>query len=88
MAYLVELSKAAKKDLKKIESEARIRIEKFILKLQEMVDPTLAGEPLKGTKNHLWRYRVGDYRLLCTIEKEILTIAVIRIGHRKDIYKK
>jgi mRNA interferase RelE/StbE len=53
-----------------------------------VADPTLLGQPLKGTKSHLWRYRVGDYRVICEIDKEIITVFVIRIGHRKDVYKK
>lgn len=51
-------------------------------------NPRASGRPLKGELGVFWRYRVGDYRLLCEIQDEALTILVALIGHRKEIYDK
>jgi len=45
------------------------------------------GKPLHGDKGGLWRYRVGDYRLICDIQDERITVLAIRVGHRKDVYR-
>jgi mRNA interferase RelE/StbE len=47
----------------------------------------MQGEPLKENMAGLWRYRVGDYRLICEIQNDVLQVLVINIGHRKDVYK-
>lgn len=49
-------------------------------------NPYQFGKPLKGNKLGLWRYRVGDYRILCQIEENRLVVLVVAVGHRKDIY--
>ncbi|MBI4829843.1 MAG: type II toxin-antitoxin system RelE/ParE family toxin, partial [Nitrospinae bacterium] len=51
-------------------------------------DPRHHGEPLKGSRfDRLWRYRVGDYRVICQIRDAALVILVVRIGHRKQVYR-
>lgn len=50
-------------------------------------NPRLWGKSLTGSLNEKWRYRVGDYRILCVIKDHIVTIEVVSIGHRKEIYK-
>ncbi len=50
-------------------------------------NPRQWGKPLDGDKVGLWRYRVGDYRLICDIQDERITVLVIRVGHRKDVYR-
>lgn len=50
-------------------------------------DPRAFVKALKGDKKEMWRYRIGDYRVLANIEDENLTIIAIEIGHRRDIYK-
>ncbi|MDK2897766.1 MAG: mRNA interferase RelE/StbE [Candidatus Atribacteria bacterium] len=51
-------------------------------------DPLKLGKPLKGQLKNLYRYRVGNYRVVYAIEKEEITILVVRIGKRDEIYKK
>ena len=51
-------------------------------------NPRASGRPLKGELGIFWRYRIGDYRLLCEIQDEELTILVALIGHRTEIYDK
>jgi mRNA interferase RelE/StbE len=46
------------------------------------------GKPLNGKLGTFWRYRVGDYRLICSIEDEKVTIVVVPIGHRREVYRK
>lgn len=49
-------------------------------------DPRRFGKALKGNLRGLWRYRVGNFRIICRIEDEVLSVLVITIGHRRDIY--
>ena len=55
--------------------------------LEEVDEPRVFGKPLTGTLKGLWRYRIGDYRLLVEIRDTVLIIRFVSIGHRKDIYK-
>jgi mRNA interferase RelE/StbE len=56
--------------------------------LPRLDDPRSLGVALKGEElGDLWRYRVGDYRILCRIEDERVTVLVLRFGHRRDVYK-
>ncbi len=85
--WKVEWDSKALKEAKKLSSDARKQIihylENRVLKSQ---NPYQYGKPLKGNKAGIWRYRVGDYRILCSIEDENLIILVIAVGHRKNIY--
>ncbi len=51
-----------------------------------MHDPRTLGKPLKGRFSELWRYRVGDYRVVCELRDELLVVLVVRIGHRRGVY--
>ena len=74
-------------DAKKLDKSVRKRIVNY-LEERVLVDenPYKVGKPLKGNKSGLWRYRVGDYRILCQIEENRLVVLVVAVGHRKDIY--
>jgi mRNA interferase RelE/StbE len=89
LAWTVKLSDDAKRDLQKLDKPLQKRITSFLLdRLQTSDDnPRLTGKALQGKLSGLWRYRVGDFRLLCRIEDNELIILVIEIGHRKEIYK-
>lgn len=77
----------AKKQISKLDKKAQKQIHAYIQKRIEQADnPRLFGDALTGNLSGLWRYRVGNYRIICEIEDEKLTILVIKIGHRKDIY--
>lgn len=82
----VVFTRSALKQLKKIDITNQKKIKQFILDIQELNDPRLKGEALKGKLSNYWRYRVGDYRLICDINDSEIIITVVRIGHRKDIY--
>lgn len=88
MNYKVEFSEQGKRDLKKLD----IIIQKIILKwikknLLECENPRIHGKALIGNLKGYWRYRVGNYRILCDIQDEKITILVLEVGHRKEIYK-
>jgi len=88
LAWTVRLSDDAKRDLQKLDKTLQKRITSFLLdRLQTTDNPCLTGKALQGRFSGLWRYRVGDFRLLCRIENNELIILVIEIGHRKEIYK-
>ncbi len=56
-------------------------------RLQPASNPRQWGKPLHGDKGGLWRYRVEDYRLICDIQEETITVLVLRVGHRKNVYR-
>jgi mRNA interferase RelE/StbE len=53
----------------------------------KLADPRTLGKALTGELRHLWRYRVGDYRIICDIRDDKLLILVVIIGHRKSVYR-
>jgi len=89
MAYRVEISADARKQLKKLDAATRERLIRFMLeRLARLEDPRSIGTALKGERyGELWRYRVGDYRIICRIEDKAVVILVVRIGHRREVYK-
>ena len=89
MGYKVEVLPDAEKSLKKIAKPIRKRIFKFLDEfLPSLDDPRSIGEPLKGKLGEYWKYRRGDFRSICKIEDQKLLILVVRVGDRKEIYRK
>ncbi|MGB5635448.1 MAG: type II toxin-antitoxin system RelE/ParE family toxin [Waterburya sp.] len=85
--WKIEWDSKALKEAKKLDRNARKKIVEYLEKrVLASQDPYQLGKPLKGNKAGIWRYRVGDYRILCQIEDEVLIVLVIAVGHRKDIY--
>ncbi len=82
----VVFTRSALKQFKKIDITNQKKIKQFILDIQELNEPRSKGKALKGKLSNYWRYRVGDYRLICDINDSEIIITVVRIGHRKDIY--
>ena len=89
MAYRIEISEDADKQLKKLDSKVRERLFRFLFeRVGTLENPRSIGEALKGEKlGELWRYRVSDYRLITRIEDDTVVILVLRVGHRREIYK-
>lgn len=88
MTWKIEFDKKAKKEFSSLGKPAQRQIDKFLLKLVNNKNPRQFGESLKGNLQPFWRYRVGDYRLICSIEDEVVTVLVLRVQHRKEVYKK
>ena len=89
MAYNVELSEPAERELGKLDASQAKRILKFLhQRVAKLDDPRSIGEALHGSRlGVFWKYRVGDYRLICKIEDDRLIVLVLRVGHRKEIYR-
>ena len=89
MAYNVELSESADRELSKLDAQQAKRILKFLHgRVAKLDDPRSIGEALHGSRlGEFWRYRVGDYRLIAKIEDDRLVVLVVRIGHRREIYR-
>ena len=87
MAYKIVYKKSVKKDLKTISKETKYLIRRSI---EEKLahDPVKFGLPLRRTLKGYMKLRVGDYRVIYSINKKTITVHVIKIGHRKDVYKK
>ena len=89
MSLRIELSSPAEKVLFSLDRTAVNRIDRFIReRLVTAENPRLLGKPLKGKLGTFWRYRVGGYRLICSIEDEKVTIVLVRIGHRREVNRK
>ncbi|MDR1398024.1 MAG: type II toxin-antitoxin system RelE/ParE family toxin [Desulfarculales bacterium] len=89
MSWKIEFTPEAKTDLSKIDSVNAKRILKFLHnRLQKMDNPRKIDESLKGALREFWRYRVGDYRIICRVEDQIITVFVVTVGHRREVYKR
>lgn len=84
----VRLSDKSKKYLKKLDKHTAKFIIDYLHKIEKLQDPRSQGKNLVGELSHLWRYRCGDYRILCRIQDDILEILVVKIGHRREVYKR
>ncbi len=87
MAWKIEIKKSAAKQIQKLDTVAQERIITFLNQLTKTANPRLLGKALKGEQSELWRYRVGDYRLICQIQDSQLTVLVLVAGHRKEVYR-
>jgi len=89
MAWRVELSEEADRELSKLDAQHCKRILRFLYqRVAKLDDPRGIGEALHGSRlGEFWKYRVGNYRLICKIEDDRLIVLVLRVGHRKEIYR-
>lgn len=88
MAWKIEITRAAEKQIVKLHRPDQQAIIRFLRqRVASAEDPRQWGKPLHGDKQGLWRYRVGDYRLICDIQDEKITVLVLAVGHRKDVYR-
>lgn len=86
--YSVELSERFKKEFKKLDKYTQRIIRGWINKnLVGTQNPRIHGKALSGELSGKWRYRIGDYRLICVINDDELVILALNIGHRREIYK-
>ena len=89
MAWAVELVESADRELGKLDAQPRKRILKFLSeRLAKLDNPRSIGQALRGSDlGEFWKYRVGDYRLICRIEDDRLVVLVLHVGHRREIYR-
>ncbi len=90
MAWLIKFDDKAKKDLAAMDKATAKRITNFLReRVSPLDDPRSIGEAIKGSKlGAFWKYRVGDYRIISDIEDGALRILVVRIGNRREVYRK
>ena len=89
MTYKLVLSDDVKKQLKKMDKHVGLMLAKDMKKrLDGLNNPRQQGKALTGQYKGLWRYRIGNYRVICDIQDDNLIILALEVGHRKEIYKK
>jgi mRNA interferase RelE/StbE len=89
MAWTIELSLQAQKELDQLDPPIARRILAFLHeRVATLEDPRSVGEALRGSRlGEFWRYRVGDYRLIAHIEDQAVTILVLTIGNRREVFR-
>ena len=88
MSWSYEIHEDADRDLSDLGPAARAAITAWLEKrVHGCSNPEQFGKPLRGSKHGLWRYRVRDYRILCRLEKRILIVVVVAVGHRSTVYE-
>ena len=89
MAWQIEFDESAKKELAKLDRQVARRLIDFLKdRILSRRDPHSVGQPLKGsTLGEFWKYRVGDFRVIASIQDERMTVLVLRVGNRSDIYR-
>ena len=88
MAWSIELARAAERELDKLDPQVARRVLSFLYEcLSQLDDPRSIGEALSGSKlGDFWKYRVGDYRLISSIQGHKLVILIVRVGNRREVY--
>lgn len=88
MVWQIEFTETSVKQLKKMDRTVAKRIVEFMkIRIAAQQDPRLSGKALQGKSfGTYWRYRVGDYRIICDIQDQKLIVLVVEVGHRKDVY--
>ena len=87
MIWKIEYTRTAANQLKKLDKQAAKRILDYLdTQIACLENPRTRGKALSGPLGDLWRYRVGDFRVICHIEDDRMRILVITTGHRKNIY--
>jgi mRNA interferase RelE/StbE len=88
MDWKISFDKKAEKQLDKLSRETRLQITSYLFQRVAIEpDPRLLGKALAGSFKGYWRYRVGDYRIICEIKNRELLILVIEVGHRREVYR-
>ncbi|MBR6226022.1 MAG: type II toxin-antitoxin system RelE/ParE family toxin [Bacilli bacterium] len=87
MAYNLEFTKEADKQISKLDPGVRRMILKWLDKnIHGSVDPRIHGKALSANRAGQWRYRIGDYRVICIIEDDRLVVLCISVAHRREVY--
>ncbi|MBQ3646234.1 MAG: type II toxin-antitoxin system RelE/ParE family toxin [Synergistaceae bacterium] len=87
MQWQINFEEGARRSLEKLDKPIRQQIENYLDRLLTLENPRLRGKGLTASRSGQWRYRVGDYRIICEIKDNILVVLVLEIGHRSKIYE-
>lgn len=88
MAWRIEVDRDVLRAMKKMDKQVAKRITSKLREISQLEDPRSTGKALVGNMAGLWRYRVGDYRIVCDIEDEVLLVLVVDVAHRREIYRR
>lgn len=87
MSTTIEYTDSSRRQLRKLDKRAARRILDYMDKrIAPLEDPRSMGKALRGPLGDFWRYRVGEYRIICEIDDRALRLLVVRVGDRKDVY--
>lgn len=88
MVWTIDYADSARRQLHKLDRRVARRIVDYMdERVAPLENPRSRGKALAGPLGEFWRYRVGDYRVICTIEDSTLRILVVRIGDRRNVYQ-
>ncbi len=88
MAWKIDYSDSARQQLRKLDRPTAKRILDYMdERIAPLKDPRSTGKALTGPIGEFWRYRVGNYRIICDIQDNALLVLVVRIGKRSEIYR-
>lgn len=88
MTWEIEFTRSAQKQLSKIDRTQAKRILDYLrTRIAPSEDPRFTGKALSGPLGEFWRYRIGDFRVICEINDKTVMILVIEVGHRGDVYR-
>ena len=88
VVWQVEFLPGATRDLKKLGSDAQRAILRYLReRIATAADPRRFGHALTGDKKGFWRYRIGDYRIVASIEDHRFVVLIVTIGHRREVYR-
>lgn len=89
MAWVINWEERALKELKKLDKSIQKKILKFLTtRIANLKDPRVSGKPLSYDKHGLWRYRLEDFRIICSIDDHEVIILIVQVGHRKKVYER
>lgn len=84
----MEFDDRARRELRKLDLTIQREILRYLReRIAASTNPRQFGRPLRKNLAGLWRYRVGDYRLICRLEEDHFVVLVIKIGHRREVYE-
>lgn len=86
MGYRVVYHANAQRTLRKLDRPIAKRIIGYLDEVGTLEDPRLRGKGLVGDRSGIWRYRIGDYRVLCELHDAELLILALEVGHRSSVY--
>ncbi|OGS50233.1 MAG: addiction module toxin RelE [Erythrobacter sp. RIFCSPHIGHO2_12_FULL_63_10] len=87
MAWTIEIDVGAQRTFRKLAKADADRITRYLADLLSLQDPRQRGGALTGGMKGLWRYRVGDYRVICRVEDGRMVVLVLDVGHRREVYR-
>jgi mRNA interferase RelE/StbE len=84
--WSIEFTEKADREFQKLDKAIQQQMKRFFASIIKTPNPRVKGSAMKGNLRQYWRYRIGDYRVLCKFTDEVLVIHVVKVAHRRDVY--